>query len=425
MSPSVSRRGFLTWSAALGAGTALGAAAYSQGSLRLLEGTAAASMSQGEVTVIPQQCTYNCGGYPCFVKLHVQDGTIIRVDTDDMDRPGFPAMRACVRGRTARTFIYHPDRLKEPMKRVGKRGEGKFVPISWDEAYTIIADNLSRIVKKYGNEAVYYQYASGVDGTSRNCIYRLLNLMGGYLGYYGTYSTACYQWAAPYTYGTVETNSSDDLVNSRLVVLFADNPAETRMGGGNEFYWHIQAKKTGAKYIVIDPRYSDTAKAITDEWIPIKPSTDNALMDALAYVMLTENLHNQAFLDKYTVGFDEATLPAGAPPNSSYRSYVMGLADGVRKTPAWAEQITGVPRETIVRLAREIATTKPCAMLQGWGFQRAAVRVCGTAARTPPASPSLPAPTPFSHRSRSSCGPKRLQGAPTCARSTAWSGPTG
>ncbi len=372
MSSQISRRSFLTWSAALGAGVALSGAAASQGGLRPLMGTAEAADPASPVKVVPQQCTYNCGGYSCFLRLHVQDDTIIRADTDQEDRPGFPAMRACLRGRSVRRWVYNPDRLKQPMKRVGKRGEGKFEPITWDEAYAIIAENLERIIKQYGNHAVYYHYASGVDGTSRSTIYRLLNMMGGYLGYYNSYSTACYSWAAPYTYGSVETNSSDDLVNSRLVVLFSDNPAETRQGGGNEFYWHLQAKKAGAKYIVIDPRYSDTAKAIGDEWIPIRPGTDNALIDAMAYVMLTENLHDQAFLDKYTVGFDEQTLPEGAPPKSSYRAYVMGDADGVKKTPEWAEGVTGIAKETIIRLAREIAGTKPTALLQGWGFQRAA-----------------------------------------------------
>ncbi|HWI61298.1 MAG TPA: DMSO/selenate family reductase complex A subunit [Symbiobacteriaceae bacterium] len=367
---TISRRSFLTWSAALGAGAALGVGAGTEGGLRVFGTTAAAAKMPSEVKVVPQQCTYNCGGYSCVLKLHVQDDTIVRVDTDDVDRPGFPAMRGCLRGRSIRQFVYNPDRLKQPMKRVGKRGEGKFVPISWDEAFTTIAQNLDRVIKKYGNHAVYYQLASGVDMPSRNAVYRLLNMMGGYLSYYGTYSSACYSWAAPYTYGAVETQSADDLVNSKLIVLFGYNPAETHQGGGNEYYWFLQAKRAGAKFIVIDPRYSDTVKGLADEWIPIKPTTDNALIDALAYVMITENLQNQAFLDKYCLGFDEQHMPAGAPAKASYKSYVLGEADGVKKTPEWAEAITGVDRATIVRLAREISQTKPTCFMQGLGIQR-------------------------------------------------------
>jgi anaerobic dimethyl sulfoxide reductase subunit A len=373
LKPELSRRTFLKWSAVVGAGAAVGGVAATQSGLQLIDGTASAAPAPGPVKVVPQQCTVNCGGYSCALQLHVQDDTIIRVDTDQMDRDGFPAMRGCLRGRATRQFVYNPDRLKQPMKRVGKRGEGKFEPITWDEAYKLIAENLDRIIKKYGNQALYVQYASGTDGTTRTPVTRLLNMLGGYLNYYNTYSSACYNWAGPYTFGKLESNSSDDLMNSKLIVLFANNSAETQPGGGNEFYWQLKAKQNGAKVIVIDPRLSDTTKALADEWIPIRPTTDNALMDAMAYVMLTENLHNQAFLDKYTVGFDEATLPKGAPANSSYRSYVMGLADGVKKTPEWAEKITGVPAATIVRLAREIATTKPCAMIQNLGWQRHAM----------------------------------------------------
>ncbi|MBP2018723.1 anaerobic dimethyl sulfoxide reductase subunit A [Symbiobacterium terraclitae] len=368
--PEVSRRSFLKWSAVVGAGAAIGGASMAKGGLKVLEGTAEAAGTPVPDKVVWQQCTVNCGGYSCALKLHVKDDVIIRVDTDQEDRPGFPAMRACQRGRATRQFVYSPDRLKQPMKRVGKRGEGKFEPITWDEAYTLIAENLDRIIKTYGNHAVYNHYASGTDGTTRTSIPRLLNMLGGYLNYYGTYSSACYSWAAPYTYGGTPYNSSDDLVNSRLIVLFANNAGETQPGGGNEFYWQMQAKKAGAKIIVVDPRLSDTAKAIADEWIPIRPTTDNALMDALAYVMITENLHDQAFLDKYCIGFDDEHLPPSAPPKSSYKSYVLGEADGVPKTPEWAEAITGVPRETIVRLAREIALTKPCALIQNLGWQR-------------------------------------------------------
>ena len=308
--------------------------------------------------------------------MQVQDGTIVRVDTDQHDMPWAPAQRACLRGRSMRQHVYNPDRLKKPMKRVGKRGEGKFVEISWDEAFTIIADNLKRIIAKYGNHAVHYQYSSGIISTplytawKGGPVLRLLNLMGGYVDFYGSYSSACFGFAMPYTYGQSSNNSVDDLVNSRLVVLWADNSAETRHGGGGNYAHYLRAKKAGAKFIVIDPRLSDTARALADEWIPIKPTTDNALIDALAYVMIRENLHDQAFLDKYCVGFDEEHLPKDAPAKSSYKSYLLGHTDGVMKTPEWAEPITGVPAETIVRLAREIALTKPTAMLQGLGWQR-------------------------------------------------------
>lgn len=104
---------------------------------------------------------------------------------------------------------------------------------------------------------------------------------------------------------------------------------------------------------------------------PIRPGTDAALVNGLAYVAITENLVDQAFLDKYCVGYDEKTLPASAPKNGHYKAYILGEGpDGVAKTPEWASQITGVPADKIIKLAREIGSTKPAFISQGWGPQR-------------------------------------------------------
>lgn len=107
-----------------------------------------------------------------------------------------------------------------------------------------------------------------------------------------------------------------------------------------------------------------------DEWIPIAPRTDAALIAALTYVMIKEDLLVRTFLDKYTIGFSENTLPQDAVKNSSYESYALRLSDGIEKTPDWAIKITKIPARRIVQLAREIATIKPCFIEQGWGVQR-------------------------------------------------------
>jgi anaerobic dimethyl sulfoxide reductase subunit A len=264
------------------------------------------------------------------------------------------------------------------MKRVGRRGEGKFAPISWDEALDTIATQLRRIIDTYGNESVYFQYGSGSTGgniTQRGTWPRLLNCLGGSLNYYGTYSTAMIQKITPYIYGSnVSSNSIEDAQHARLLVHWGNNPLETRMSGGGELYVNQELRReSGVRTIVIDPRYTDTAAMVADEWIPIRPGTDAALASAIAYVLFSENLQDQEFLDQYVVGFDEAHMPAGAEPGRSYRSYIMGDGyDRVPKTPAWAAPITGVPEAKIVSLAREIAGAKPCAILQGWGPQRQA-----------------------------------------------------
>jgi len=199
----------------------------------------------------------------------------------------------------------------------------------------------------------------------------MLGLCGGFLAHHNGYSNACTALSSRATYGTEYTgNSYDDLANARIILLWSANLAETFLGTGAP--WHIRrAREAGARIVYIDPIYTDTA-LLADEWVPIYPGTDNALMDAMAYVMISEGLHDRAFLDRYCVGFDDDHLPPGVPAGSSYESYLLGWVDGIAKTPGWAERITGVPVETIVRLARDYATLRPGALVEGWGAQRAA-----------------------------------------------------
>lgn len=115
---------------------------------------------------VVQTCsTFDCGG-KCDIRAHVSDGVVTRISTrpDNEIDPQMPVMRACVRGRSYRKFVYHPDRLKYPMKRVGKRGEGKFERISWDEATTLIANNLKTITEKYGVASRYVHVGTAVSG---------------------------------------------------------------------------------------------------------------------------------------------------------------------------------------------------------------------------------------------------------------------
>ena len=259
------------------------------------------------------------------------------------------------------------------MKRVGKRGEGIFERISWDEALDTIADHTKRIMAEHGPESIFLQYATGNAGKTSERVWmrRLLGLYGGYLDHYGTYSSACTNVATPYTYGTANTGSSrEEWANAKLIILMGFNPAAT-IHGTNTAYYLKKAKAAGAKIICIDPIYSDTAIALADQWIPIRPTTDSALLDAMAYVMINENLQDQQFLDTYCLGFDEDHMPVGIPVGNSYKSYIVGTGtDKTPKSPAWAEQITGISREIIIELAREYALNKPGALIQGFGPQR-------------------------------------------------------
>lgn len=368
--------------------TALGSLALAAGSFSLPFGmrTAAAAVQSAlqpaEEKVVWGACSVNCGSR-CALRSHVRDNEVYWVETDNTgeDVYGNHQVRACLRGRSIRRRINHPDRLNYPMKRVGKRGEGKFERISWDEALDTIAGSLKGIVEKYGNEAVYINYSSGIVGgnitrssPSASIIARLMAIYGGFLGQYGTYSTAQIAYAMPYTYGSNEGNSTSDIENTKLVVMFGNNPAETRMSGGGITYFLEQAReRSNARMIVIDPRYTDTAAGREDEWIPIRPGTDAALVAGIAWVLINENMVDQPFLDTYCVGYDEKTLPEGAPANGHYKAYILGQGDdGIAKTPQWASAVTGIPVDRIVKLAREIGQTKPACICQGWGPQRQA-----------------------------------------------------
>jgi len=371
----IKRRTFLKWSGAIGIPVIAGGVGTKM-LVKRKEGAPAAASTGGKEKIISTCSINNCGGR-CIIKAHVKDGTVVRISTDT-EKAGdlsTPPLRACVRGRNYRKMLYHPDRLKYPMKRIGKRGEGKFTRISWDEAIETIASEMKRIGDLYGPESRYVNYASGQSGGihgGRNAARKLLSLTGGFLGYYNDYSSGAGNIATPYTYGTNNSGSSfDSLLHSKYIILWGQNPAEMIFSTPyREFL--MQAKKNGAKIVVIDPRYTDTAIAFADEWIPILPTTDNALMDAMGYVIITEHLQDQTFLDQYCLGFDENHMPEGVSKDECLKSYLLGTKDGTPKTPEWAEKKCGVPASKIREIARDYATKKPAALIQGWGPQRQA-----------------------------------------------------
>ncbi|THD49227.1 dimethyl sulfoxide reductase subunit A, partial [Enterobacteriaceae bacterium ML5] len=176
--------------------------------------------------VVWSACTVNCESR-CPLRMHVVDGEIRYVETDntgDDNYEGLHQVRACLRGRSMRRRVYNPDRLKFPMKRAGARGEGKFIRISWEEAFETIAGSLKDIIGKYGNEAVYLNYGTGTLGGTMTrswppgstLIARLMNCCGGYLNHYGDYSSAQIAAGLNYTYGGwADGNSPSDIENSK------------------------------------------------------------------------------------------------------------------------------------------------------------------------------------------------------------------
>jgi anaerobic dimethyl sulfoxide reductase subunit A len=306
---------------------------------------------------------------------HVENGRIVHLDTDDRpDSLAAPQLRACPRGRAYLRRQYHPDRLLYPLKRTGARGTGNFERISWDEALDTVAAQFGRVKATYGNEALFVPYGTGsynqINGS--HVARRLMNLYGGCLGIYNSYSWAAINAATPTVWGTLVTgNQRQDWLNSRYILMWGWNPAEMRDGTNSDYFIKL-ARQNGARVVCIDPRHSLSAAALADEWIPIRPGTDAAMMTAMAYVMLTEGLLDTTFIRKYCLGWDAVSMPPGHESDESYSDYLFGVRDGIRKTPEWAETITAVPAATIARIAREYATLTPAVLYQGYGMQRRA-----------------------------------------------------
>lgn len=162
LAAEVSRRGLMKT-------TAIGGLALASNALTLpfsRMAHAADTPAPASEKVVWSACTVNCGSR-CPLRMHVVDGAIKYVETDntgDDNYDGLHHVRACLRGRSMRRRVYNPDRLKYPMKRVGKRGEGKFEQISWEEAFDIIASTTQRLIKDYGNESIYLNYGTGTLG---------------------------------------------------------------------------------------------------------------------------------------------------------------------------------------------------------------------------------------------------------------------
>ena len=350
----LTRRSFVKWSAVLG-GTAALVGGVSSG-LKVMKAAATAEAPTSQW--IPAACWHNCGGR-CLLKAEVVDGMVTRVKTDDThpDSPDYPQQRGCVRGRSQRMQVFGADRLKYPMKRKNwepgggnkdLRGKDEWVRISWDEAMDIVASETKRIVGKYGNESIYSVAPTEVNNA--------LALYGGYATGWGMTSWGTWTDTPQVvgSYAVSYSNTGNDrlrLRKTKLILMWGANPAVT--SNGSPAYNYLQAKKAGAKFVFVDPMFSDSAAVLADDWIPIRPATDLAMLLGMAYVMITEDdpqtnpLIDWDFLNRGTVGFDADHMPEGADPKDNFKDYVLGTYDGQPKTPEWASKICAVPPSRI------------------------------------------------------------------------------
>ena len=297
-------------------------------------------MPENQEQVVRTICNSHCGG-TCEMQVHVKDNKIIRIEPDD--RPGYPRM--CARGHAYRQRVYAPDRLLYPLKRTGPRGSGEFERISWEEAADTVAAALQQVKAQYGNAAILH-FCSMCDPHTLNHVgafHRLLCQFGGYTAPWGFISHEGATFAAGLTYGArrkfVQTeHGPDEYGKSKFIIMWGWNPATTDLGSLTNFAL-MRAKENGTRILTVDPRFTDSAAVFAEKWVPIRPGTDAAAFLAMAHVVITENLQDQAFIDRYVTGYD------------AFKAYVLGDEDGTAKTPQWAAAISGIPADTIAAMA--------------------------------------------------------------------------
>lgn len=233
---------------------------------------------------------------------------------------------------------YHPDRLLYPLKRVGRKGEGKFERISWEKAIDEVADNLHRIIDSHGGSAILPYWFAGTSGmVQMNCMSKRFFAT---LGASEMKPTICGSTAYA---GVVATQGAsigmlpEDIQHSRFIIIWGSNPAITNQHL-MPFIGMAQAK--GARVVVIDPTRSQTAEH-ADQHIRPLPGTDSALALGLMHVIINDALYDQEYVDNFTVGFE--------PLKDHIQSY----------TPEHVASITGIDKEVIIQLARDYARTRP------------------------------------------------------------------
>jgi anaerobic selenocysteine-containing dehydrogenase len=290
-------------------------------------------------------CPHDCPS-ACSLEVTTENGRLV----DVTGNPAHPFTQGVICGKVREYAerVHSPLRVLRPLKRVGPKGEGDFVPISWDEAIDTIATRWRAIIRESGGEAILpFSYA----GTMGQVQYFAGHPLFHALGATRLHRTICVEtayagWRA--TMGAVTGNDSNRMVGSDLVVLWGINAAYSSI---NVMTLVKQARAKGAHVVCVDPYRTPTAEQ-ADEHLMVRPGTDGALALAVMHVLIAEGLVDRAYVERATHGFDE-------------------LAKHVRAfTPAWAAPITGLSAGTIVAFARRYGATKRSFLRIGIGLSR-------------------------------------------------------
>jgi thiosulfate reductase / polysulfide reductase chain A len=287
------------------------------------------------VRTVCQACHCECG-----VLVKVVDGKAVEVKGD----PDHPMNRGfiCVKGRAEPERLYHPDRLKYPLKRAGERGEGKWRRISWDEALSAIAEDLTRVRNAYGPESIAALHGTGPRASLCS------SLLPFSLGSANRISIDLHICFAPslvaegFTVGhSVMMEQGPDYREANCIVVWGGNPVASHPPRGQDI---VEAKKKRkVKLIVVDPRETSLA-AQADLWLQVRPGTDDALALGMIHVLIEKGLYDRGFVKDWCLGFDELKERA--------RTF----------TPEKVSEITWIPAEKITAAAEMYALSKPAAL---------------------------------------------------------------
>jgi molybdopterin guanine dinucleotide-containing S/N-oxide reductase-like protein len=327
--------------------------------------------------------TNNTNGGPVFV--YVKDGRIVRITPIDFDQRDAKPWTLEARGKVftpprktsisphglaSKSLVYSKDRLLYPMKRVdfdpngarncANRGSSGYERISWDEALDIVASEIRRVRRQHGHGAILSSHSShhtwGNIGYYLSANFRFMNAIGATRMVINPDSWEGWYWGGMHHYGYSMRNGVPDpfglvedcMRECEMIVHWGSDPEKTNgnYGGFEGSIRRLWGKELGIKTVHIDPYYTDTAAFLGGTWIPVRPGTSPALAHAITFVWISEDLYDKDYVATRTTGFEK------------WRDYILGVEDGVPKTPEWQESETGVPAHTVRALAREWASKK-------------------------------------------------------------------
>lgn len=282
----------------------------------------------------------------CSIVTTVDNGKIVKIE-GNKDHPITQGFLCAKVGQYATDFVYSKERIKYPLKRVGKKGLAQFERISWDEAYDIMCKKIKEVQKNYGSEKILqYGYFGHMGLLNRHYSQRFFNAINC-ANISPTICSLAGRVALKYVYGNFTGLDPEEMLNSKLVIFWGLNSMWSNVHG---FALAKKAAKKGTKFVVIDPVETESAKI--GKYIRIKPGTDGVLALGIAKYLISNDLYDKDFVGKNTFGFDK-------------------FKDEIDKYDIdYVSKITDVLNSDIIELANDISTCRPNFIHLGFGLQK-------------------------------------------------------